>query len=110
MASLEDTIKEISAHLNSTDDYTQLTDWYFSLCGAKAFYGLELARLKARRGERIGSIKNRLITERGKVSQAEAENEYYTTQEGQFDAFYSELLRHIAPLIEAVKIKREALK
>jgi len=106
---LQTRIKEIREHLSDTDDMAVLTDWHQSLAADKAWYGAELAKLKQARGPKRLEIKKRLIQENGKATESEVEGEYYATEEGQWDAYYTELLRHISPLIEAVKIKRQAL-
>jgi hypothetical protein len=107
---IEDVIIQVKESLNETDQDPVLADWYFSLCSAKAFYGLELAKLKQARGPMKLEIKKEIIQENGKTSEAEVDSYYYATQEGKYDAYYSELLKHLSPLIEAIKIKRESLR
>lgn len=107
---IEDTIKSINSHLDSTDDISQLSDWYFSLSSFYAQACVEIGKVKRERAGVEIRLKGEILEAEGKFTEKDIERRYYATEDGRYLVYNQELIKGIGRLISAIKTKLEMLK
>lgn len=106
---IEELIKQIREHLTDTDDLSVLSDWDNALSVEFAFIAQQLAVVKRDRAKKEIDLKSVIIMQAGKATEKEVERSYFATEQGQYYAYASEILKGISKLISAVRFKRKIL-
>lgn len=107
---IEEKIKEIKTHLLDTTDISVLSEWDLSLSTEYAFIAQELAQVKRDRAGIELELKENLLAKEGKYTEKEIERLYFSSEQGQYYVYASEILKGIAKLISAIRFQREMLK
>lgn len=103
-------ISEIKENLTDTDDFSLLADWDTKLSIEYAFIATHLGEVKKDRARDEISIRERLVKENGKYTEAEIERQYFATEKGRYLAENEIVLKGISRLISAVRSKKEMLR
>lgn len=98
-------IAEVMANLDGTDDLSQLTDWDMALSVNFADMASKLAEVKRRRAEAELGLKSAILASDGKYTEKAVERAYFTTEDGKYYLYATEMLKAVGKLISAVRFK-----
>ncbi len=107
---LKELIKEIQTSLTQTDDFSKLCEWDTALSTEYAWIATQLGEAKKDRAKAEIDIRERLIKENGKYTEAEIERQYYATPAGMYIAENEIVIKGISRLIGAVRSQKEMLR
>lgn len=107
---LREKIKEIRDNLTNTDDLSVLSGWDMDLSTTYAWICQQLGEVKRDRATDEIRIRERLLKESGKYTEAEIERQYFASEKGRYLAENEIVLKGISRLISAVRSQKEMLK
>lgn len=103
-------IQEVRENLTQTDDLSVLSDWDMSLSVEYSWLCQQLGEVKRDRATDEIKIRERLLKENGKYTEAEIERQYFASEKGRYLAENEIVLKGISRLISAVRSQKEMLR
>lgn len=102
-------IKQVTEGLNEAGP-EQCEAWHTQLASLFGWTAAQLAEVKRDRAKQEIEIKQQLLKENNKYTEKEIERIYFSTEQGMYYSYASEILKAISKLIVACKFKVDALK
>lgn len=107
---LKELLSEIQQNLANTDDISQLSEWDVKLSTEYAWLCQNIGEAKRDRAKKEIEIRERLVKENGKYTEAEIERQYFATEQGMYIAENEIVIKGISRLIGAIRSKKEMIR